>query len=88
ALFGGMPRLEGVFMLRREILSRLPLKSQGRGWTIVWELLLRAHRGGYRIVGCPITMQPRTHGVSKVNNLRNVAANVRQLLVLRRQLNQ
>lgn len=86
AAFGEMPRLEGVFIFRREILSRLELKSIGRGWTIVWELVLRAHRGGYRIVGCPISLLPRTHGVSKVNNLRNVAANFRQLLILRRLL--
>ena len=31
------------------------------------------------MVGCPITMLPRTHGASKVNNLRNIAANFRQL---------
>jgi glycosyltransferase involved in cell wall biosynthesis len=86
AAFGEMPRLEGVFILRREILSRLELRSVGRGWTIVWELVLRAHRGGYRIVGCPITMLPRTHGVSKVNNLRTIAANFQQLLTLRRLL--
>jgi hypothetical protein len=38
------------------------------------------------MVGCPITLVPRTHGVSKVNNFRNVAANFRQLLALRRLL--
>jgi glycosyltransferase involved in cell wall biosynthesis len=86
AAFGEMPRLDGVFIFRREILCRLELKSVGRGWTIVWELVLRAHRGGYRIVGCPISLLPRTHGASKVNNLRNVAANLRQLLILRRLL--
>ena len=85
-LLGHVPRLEGVFIFRREILSRLPLKSEGRGWTVVWELVVRAHRAGLRIVGCPITMLPRTHGASKVNNLRNIAANFRQLLGLRRLL--
>jgi dolichol-phosphate mannosyltransferase len=83
---GRMPRLEGVFIFRRSILSELPLKSAGRGWTVVWELILRAERRGYRIAGCPITMLPRTHGVSKVNNVRNVAANLRQLASLRRLL--
>jgi len=86
ATVGPMPRLEGVFIFRREILGSLPLKSEGRGWTVVWELLLRAQRSGCRMVGCPITLVPRTHGVSKVNNFRNVAANVRQLLALRRLL--
>ena len=50
ALLGEVPRLEGVFIFRREILSRLPLKSEGRGWTVVWELIVRAHRAGLRIV--------------------------------------
>ena len=84
--FGPLPRLEGVFIFRREVLTGFTLKSQGRGWTVVWELLLRAQRGGCRMVGCPITLLPRTHGVSKVNNLRNVTANFRQLLALRRLL--
>ena len=84
AAFGPMPRLEGVFIFRRAVLASLPLKSVGRGWTVVWELILRAQRGGYRMVGCPITLLPRSHGVSKVNNVRNVVANLRQLLALRR----
>ena len=83
---GEMPRLEGVFIFRRAILEQLPLKSAGRGWTVVWELLLRAQRRGYRMTGCPITLRPRSHGVSKVNNLRNVAANLRQLFALNRLL--
>ena len=83
---GEMPRLEGVFIFRRAILSQIPLKSVGRGWTVVWELLLRAQRKGYRIVGCANTLRPRTHGASKVNNLRNIAANLRQLFLLKRLL--
>ncbi len=83
---GEMPRLEGVFIFRREILSRVPLKSVGRGWTIVWELLLRAQRKGYRLVGCANTLRPRTHGTSKVNNIPNIVANLRQLLALNRLL--
>lgn len=84
--FGKMPRLDGVFIFRREILTKVALKSGGRGWTVVWELLLRAQRGGYRIVGCPIVLLPRRHGESKVNNLSNILANLRQLIALRRLL--
>ena len=83
---GPMPRLEGVFMLRRAILAELPLKSTGRGWTVVWELLLRAQRKGYRMVERPNPLRPRTHGASKVNNLRNITANLRALFALRRLL--
>jgi glycosyltransferase involved in cell wall biosynthesis len=83
-LLGPMPRLEGVFIFRREVLSSLTLRSVGRGWTVVWELLLRARRHGCRMTSCPITLLPRSHGASKVNNWRNVVANLRQLLALRR----
>ena len=83
---GPMPRLEGVFIFRRAILSQIPLKSVGRGWTVVWELLLRAQRKGYRMVSCSNTLRPRTHGASKVNNIRNITANLRQLFLLRRLL--
>jgi glycosyltransferase involved in cell wall biosynthesis len=86
ALLGEIPRLEGVFMMRREILSNVELQSRGRGWTIVWELLVRAQRRGYRITGCAIIMQPRTHGTSKVNNIQNIAANLTQLWALRQML--
>ena len=85
-LLGEVPRLEGVFMMRREILSNLELQSRGRGWTIVWEMLIRAQRQGYRLTGCPITMRGRTHGTSKVNNVRNIAANLKQLWALRQML--
>jgi glycosyltransferase involved in cell wall biosynthesis len=82
-LFGKMPRLEGVFMLRRSILAEIPLRSRGRGWAVVMELVIRASRGGYRIVGAPTDMRPRAAGRSKVNNLRHILVNFEQLLRLR-----
>ncbi len=83
-LVGRIPRLEGVFMVRRSVLEATPLKSQGRAWTVLWELLLRAQRRGYRMTNVPIELRPRLHGTSKVNNLRTVLINVRGLLALRR----
>jgi glycosyltransferase involved in cell wall biosynthesis len=85
-IFGAMPRLEGVFMMRRSMLAELPLKSEGRGWVNVMELLIRAARGGYRLVGVPTVLRPRSSGTSKVNNLRTIRANVEQLVKLRRRL--
>jgi len=82
-MFGRIPRLEGVFIMRREILSNIELKSRGRGWTVLWELLIRAHRRGYRTTGCEIYMQNRIDGTSKVNNVRTIAANLQQLWELR-----
>lgn len=83
ALVGKMPRFQGVFMLRRSVLASTRLHSHGRGWGIVMEMILRVHRKGYRVISIPTTVRPRTHGHSKVNNLRNIRANVAQLVTLR-----
>ena len=82
-LLGRMPRFQGVFMLRRAVLAGLPLKSEGRGWGVVMEMILRVSRSGARVVSRPTPYRPRLAGPSKVNNWRTIAANLRQLLVLR-----
>jgi dolichol-phosphate mannosyltransferase len=86
ALLGPMPRFQGIFMIRRAVLDQLPLRSQGRGWAVVMEMILRAGRRGYRVISVPTPVRPRLSGVSKVNNARTIAANARQLLALRRLL--
>lgn len=82
-LFGGFPRFQGIMMLRRELLQELRLVSRGRGWAIVMEFILRTSHGGYRIVSEPTAYRPRMHGRSKVNNLRSICSNFKQLLELR-----
>src|SRR5262249_48668612 len=52
-LFGRFPRFQGIFMIRRRLLGELPLLSDGRGWGIVMELILRAARGPYALVRVP-----------------------------------
>lgn len=86
ALFGSVPRLEGMLMIRRSILASIPLRSVGRGHANVWELVIRAARGGYRYTGVPIDVRPRMAGRSKVNNFRTIRANLIQTLKLRRLL--
>jgi hypothetical protein len=68
------------------VLRQLPLKSSGRGWAVVMELILRADRGGRRVVSRPTTMRPRSSGRSKVQNLRTIVSNTRQMIELRRLL--
>lgn len=82
-LVGPMPRFQGVFMLRTSVLGRIPLRSTGRGWGIVMEMILRVAREGYRVTSIPTAVRARAHGQSKVNNLRNIRANVAQLVMLR-----
>jgi glycosyltransferase involved in cell wall biosynthesis len=82
-LLGKLPRFQGVFMLRRNVLERVPLVSQGRGWAIVMELILRVSRAGYRTTSIATAYRARTAGRSKVNNIRSIEANLRQLLALK-----
>jgi glycosyltransferase involved in cell wall biosynthesis len=85
-LFGPMPRYQGVFMVRRQVLLGLTLRTTGRGWGVVMEMVLRIFRGPYRVTSVPTTLRPRMSGQSKVNNLRTVWINLKQAVVLRRTL--
>lgn len=82
-LFGPFPRFQGILLFRRELLGRQPLVSQGRGWIVLMEFILRATRHGARTRCLPISLRPRRSGHSKVNNLRSIGSNLRQLLELR-----
>jgi glycosyltransferase involved in cell wall biosynthesis len=83
ALFGHFPRFQGILMFRRSLLDSTRLVSQGRGWTVLMEFILRQARAGARIKNLPITLRPRRDGASKVNNLRSITSNLRQVLGLR-----
>ncbi len=85
-LFGRFPRFQGIVMFRRELLAQHPLVSDGRGWAVLMEFILRVHRGRHRVVSVPNALRPRAAGHSKVNNWRTIAANLRQLWPLWRQL--
>ncbi len=81
-LFGPMPRFQGLFMLRRQVLEKFELVSDGRGWAIVMELILRVSRSGGVIKNFPGTMFPRKVGQSKVNNWKTIWSNLKQVLYL------
>jgi glycosyltransferase involved in cell wall biosynthesis len=85
-LFRRLPRFQGIMLFRRQLLAEIPLSSEGRGWAIVMELIIRASRGPYRLVSLPTAVRPRLSGESKVNNLRSVVANLRQLWQLSNRL--
>lgn len=86
ALFGPLPRFQGIFMIRRAALQRLTLVSSGRGWAVVMEMIVRAVRAGFRIHNEPTSLRPRTSGASKVQNLRTIWSNFRQMVELRGRL--
>lgn len=81
-MFGRLPRFQGVMMIRRTLLAGLGLQLHGRGWGVVMELIVRASRAGKLIVNEPTELRPRLSGRSKVNNLRNIRANLSQALAL------
>ena len=83
ALFGHFPRFQGIMMFRRDLLRDTRLVSEGRGWTVLMEFILRMVRAGARIKNLPITIRPRASGDSKVNNLASIVSNLRQVLALR-----
>lgn len=85
-LVGPMPRFQGIFMVRREILMAIPLHSRGRGWGVVMEMILRMSRRGCRVVSRVTGSRPRRAGVSKVTNARSAWANLKQALALRQLL--
>ncbi len=80
---GPMPPFQGILLFRRALLQGMRLRSEGRGWGILMEFLLRAVRGGARFVNQQTVLRARTAGRSKVNNPRTILANVRQMLALR-----
>ncbi len=82
-LFGSTPRFQGVFLLRRALLDAYPLRSSGRGWGIIMEMILRTQRGEFRITSVPTQLRPRMAGRSKVQNLGTVWSNLLQVLQVR-----
>ena len=85
-LFGTFPRFQGTVVFRRALLERYTLVSTGRGWGILMEFILRAHRDGVRMISVPSVVEPRREGRSKVSNLGAIRANLSQLITLRRYL--
>jgi glycosyltransferase involved in cell wall biosynthesis len=85
-LFGPLPEFQGILMFRRKILNEIELKSSGRGWGVLLELIIQAQRKGYQIVHVPIEVRPRLSGRSKVNNIKTIYANLIQALKLRLQM--
>jgi dolichol-phosphate mannosyltransferase len=88
AVLGKLPRFQGILMFRRSLLSDIVLQSRGRGWGILFELILKVHRAGYRVCSVPTGLRPRLSGSSKVNNLRTIAGNLAQVIELRRHLSE
>ncbi len=83
-LFGGFPKFQGIVLFRRALLDEFELQSKGRGWGIMMELILRAYRSPkHRVISCRTAIRPRLSGKSKVQGLKSISSNARQVLALR-----
>ena len=82
-LFGPLPRFQGIMMFRRELFKKMQLKSTGRSWTILMELIIRIKQNGYKIISVPTQFRSRTSGVSKINNLSTIWENLTAVIALR-----
>jgi dolichol-phosphate mannosyltransferase len=82
AMFGRLPRFQGIMMFRRAMLEELGVKLGGRGWGVLMDIIVRAKRRRMRIVSVPTSLRPRFDGKSKVNNLRSIGANLEQAIAL------
>ena len=83
--FPKTPALGQSVMYRRKILNDIRLSlmnSKSRSWVIVWELLIRAYRKGFKITRVPIERRPRLHGKSKGNTFRNAILQFKALIGL------
>jgi glycosyltransferase involved in cell wall biosynthesis len=82
-LLGPVPRFQGVLMFRSRLLESIDLHSDGRGWAVLMELIIRVTRLGAKTASLPTSVRPRRTGHSKVMNLRTINANLRELWKLR-----
>jgi dolichol-phosphate mannosyltransferase len=80
---GPIPQFQGVLMFRRVLLDDLHLHSNGRGWVVLMEFIIRATRCGARTISLPTPVRPRLSGRSKVTNIRTIKANLWELWKLR-----
>jgi glycosyltransferase involved in cell wall biosynthesis len=83
-MFGGFPRFQGITMFRQEICDRYTLKSGGRSWTIMMELILRAYKDReIKTISLRTDMRRREHGSSKVVHFRTISHSLKELVLLR-----
>lgn len=80
-LFGFVPRQEAGRMFRREILQHIELSSTSAVLNL--ELIVKAHRLGYRFAEIPMELLEREKGQSKIASTKGVQRMMRELWRLR-----
>ena len=83
-ILGGRPDTEGVYLFRRRLLERLPLRSDS--FLLNLEFPLRVKRAGLRFRVASIALRPRLAGESKATRDGRIFHTLRELFALRKQL--
>ena len=78
---GTRVRSEGPYLVRRDVLTRVPLHSDS--FFLNLELPIRASRMGLSIQDVELEVRPRQAGQSKVVSVRKIASVLRDLTALR-----
>lgn len=78
----------GFKLFSREALLDLQPQLAGDHATVSPEILARAHRAGYKVVEVGLDHYPRGHGEQSGANVRVVVESLRELVQVRRQLQQ
>ena len=81
-LFGPMPRYEGTYMFRRQILQNISLKMH-TSFVLNYEMVIRAKHQGYKIKEVPTECLERASGSSKVLGVKKILFILSQIFELR-----
>lgn len=83
-MLGTSRPMDGVYLLRRDLLKQLPLTSDT--FFVNLELPVRAIRAGFDVRSQPVEVFARRAGASKVSNLKRIARVAREVARFRVQL--
>jgi dolichol-phosphate mannosyltransferase len=85
-LFPGVPKIGGPLMIRRAVIEAVDLRlarDEDRSWMVLWELMVRAKRAGFRFARVPVRRRPRAIGGTHGSTLRTAVIMLRRLRRLR-----
>jgi dolichol-phosphate mannosyltransferase len=85
-LFPGVPKIGGPLMIKRSVVEAFDLqlaRDDDRSWIVLWELVVRAKRAGFRFARVPVRRRPREVGSTRGSTIRTAAIMLRRLHSLR-----
>ena len=81
-LFGPIPRYQGIYMFKRELLDKIQLKMH-TSFVYNYEIVIRAKKQGFKIKEVPTRCLPRQSGHSKVLGVGKIFFIFREIIKFR-----